>query len=58
MLIVFNNLVQGVDFVAKIPWTNSLYKKKALNVWGKIAYGLSDIYPLKLYLLQVISKFD
>ena len=52
MLIVSTDLIKE----KKIPWTNTLYIQKALDVLFNMAHSLSDTDPLQPYLLQVINN--
>lgn len=40
----------------RIPWSNTVYNKKALNVLSKMANNLLDGDPLKQYLLETIEQ--
>ena len=52
MLIASSNLIKG----KKIPWTNTLYNQKAMDVLLNMANSLSNDDSLKSYLLQFINK--
>ena len=53
MLIASSNLIKG----KKIPWTNTLYNQKAMDVLLNMANSLSNDDSLKSYLLLVINNF-
>ena len=40
----------------RIPWINTVYNKKALNVLSEMANSLVDGDPLKQYLLETIEQ--
>ena len=52
MLIASSNLIKG----KKIPWVNTLYTQKAMDVLLNMANSLSNDDSLKSYLLQVINN--